>query len=150
MDAVNTYLATPHIVTFAPVRMHPSNSDARKFLYSEYQGRCQLTAHTFLKASANTEGEAENYFEACALLSYSNADYLNDAGNMLCVSADTMAKFKHASVKWVDDLEEVIERFHIGNSEDSATARILLAGEEVRITWSERHFLRLIALWNKA
>ena len=150
LDAVDTYLATPHIVTFTPVRMHPSNSDARKFLYSEYQGRCQLTGHTFLKASANAEGEAENYFEACALLSYSNADYLNDAGNMLCVSADTMAKFKHASVEWVDDLEEVIERFNNGNSEDSATARILLAGEEVRITWSERHFLRLIALWNKA
>lgn len=149
-DAVKAHLATPQAVIFTPERIQPSNSDARNFLYSEYQGRCQLTGHTFLKASANAEGEAENYFEACALLSYSNADYLNDSGNMLCVSADTMAKFKHASVEWVDNLEELIERFNNRESGNSATARILLAGEEARITWSERHFMRLIALWNKA
>jgi hypothetical protein len=149
-DAFKAHLVTPHTVTFSPVRIQESNSDARNFLYSEYQGRCQLTGHTFLKASANAEGEAENYFEACALLSYSNASYLNDAGNMLSVSADTMAKFKHASVEWVDDLEKVIERFKNREPGNTATASIRLAGEEALITWSERHFMRLIALWNKA
>lgn len=149
-DAVKVHLAFPHIVTFSPVRNQPSNSVERDFLYSEYQGRCQVTGHTFPKAHANSDGVAENYFEACALLSYSNAGYLNDAGNMLCVSADTMAKFKNASFEWVDDLEEVIERFKTRKSGDTATVDILLAGEKARITWSERHFMRLIALWNKA
>ncbi|MDP1610741.1 MAG: hypothetical protein Q8M11_06760 [Sulfuritalea sp.] len=148
--AVNEHQTSPHVVTFSPVRNQPSNSEARNFLYSEYQGRCQVTGHTFSKAYANQEGVAENYFEACALLSYSNADYLNDEGNMLCVSADTMAKFKNASFEWVDDLQEVIKRFTTREPGDMAIAHILLAGEKARITWSERHFMRLIALWNKA
>lgn len=149
-DAVNAHLTSLHIVTFSPVRNQPSNSEARNFLYSEYQGRCQVTGHTFSKAHANQEGVAENYFEACALLSYSNADYLNDAGNMLCVSADTMAKFKNASFEWLDNIEDVIQGFNNKESKSSATARISLAGEEAQITWNERHFMRLIALWNKA
>lgn len=149
-DAVNAHQASLHVVSFSPVRNQPSNSEARNFLYSEYQGRCQVTGHTFPKAQADQQGVAENYFEACALLSYSRADYLNDAGNMLCVSADTMAKFKNASFEWLDNIVDVIEGFNNKESKSSVTARISLAGEEAQITWNERHFMRLIALWNKA
>ena len=150
-DAVKTHQTSPHTVTFSPVRNQPSNSEAREFLYSEYQGRCQVTGDTFPKASANAEGETENYFEACALLSYSNADYLNDAGNMLCVSADTMAKLKNASFEWMDDIEVVIDKFkQAGSKLERVEARVQLAGKECVITWSQRHFMRLVALWEKA
>ena len=100
----------------------------------------------------NANGEAENYFEACSLLSYSNADYLNNEGNMLCVSADTMAKLKTASFEWLDDLETIIKDFEqreIGEM-DTVAVKIRLAGEECQITWSERHFPRFVALWNEA
>lgn len=146
-EGVKTHLTSSHIVTFSPVRSQLSNSEAREFLYKQYAGCCQVTNNTFPKASANAEGVAENYFEACALLSYSNADYLNDAGNMLSVSADTMAKLKNASFEWLDDLEGVVEQYQPGRT---ATARIRLAGQEAQITWSERHFMRLIALWKEA
>lgn len=149
-DSVKAHLSFPRIVTFSPVRDATSSAVARKFLYMEYQGRCQVTGQTFPKASANAEGEAENYFEACALLSNTNAEYLNDPGNMLCVSADTMAKLKHASIVWEDDMEDVIERFQGSEPGNMATAHFLLAGEKARITWSQRHFMHLIALWNKA
>lgn len=150
-DAVKTHLTSPHTVTFSPVRNQPSNSQARAFLYSEYQGKCQVTGDTFPKASANAEGVAENYFEACALSSYSNADYLNNEGNMLCVSADTMAKLKNANFEWVDDIEAVIETFkQVGSTLERIEVRVQLAGKECTVTWSQRHFMRLVALWEKA
>lgn len=151
-ENLKQHLTTPQTTQFSLVSHTPSNKAAREFLYAEYKGRCQITGDTFPKASANANGEAENYFEACSLLSYSNADYLNNEGNMLCVSADTMAKLKNASFDWLDDLENLIKNFESRTSGEmtTSTIKIRLAGEECQITWSERHFARLVALWNKA
>ena len=86
-----------------------------------------------------------------ALLSYGNADYLNDAGNMLCLSADTMAKFKYANVEFLDSLEDAIRKFNAnGKSSESVSVKIRLAGEEHYIKWSQRHFMRLVALYEIA
>ncbi len=151
-ENINIHQTTPLTIRFAPVRELPSNKHTRDFLYEQYQGKCQITGDTFPKASANTNGEAENYFEASSLLSYSNADYLNDAGNMLCVSADTMAKLKNASFEWLDEIEPIIEHFKKREKGEieNIKAKIQLAGEECVITWSERHFAHLVALWDNA
>lgn len=150
-DAVEDHLSTPRRISFSPVKDHPSNEDARRFLYEEYSGRCQVTGTTFPKASKNANGTAENYFEACSLLSYTNANYLNDAGNMLCVSADTRAKLKLAACFELDRLEDTIELFKANNQQtENVTVRISLAGEKCAITWSQRHFMRLVALYEKA
>ncbi|MDD5034679.1 MAG: hypothetical protein PHE55_07945 [Methylococcaceae bacterium] len=152
VDAVKQHENTPQSIRFSPVRERPSNQEARNFLYEQYQGYCQITGNTFPKASANAEGEAENYFEACSLVSYSYAEYLNDAGNTVCVSADTMAKLKNANFEWLDNLEEKIELFK--NREpgeiETVKVKVRLAGQEQEITWSERHFRRLVALWDNA
>lgn len=148
-ERIRQHERTPQTISFSVVRETSSNHSARHFLYEQYQGKCQITGFTFPKASANADGDAVNYFEACALLSYSNADYLNNEGNMLSVSADTMAKFKHASFEWIDDLEATIEAFTkrtAGKIED-VKVKIRLAGEESEITWRERHFARLVALY---
>ncbi len=80
-----------------------------------------------------------------------NADYLNDAGNMLCVSADTMAKLKCASFEFLDSFEDTIESLKTNNQQtENVTVRISLAGEKCAITWSQRHFMRLVALYEKA
>ena len=115
------------------------------------QRHCQVTRETFLKASANANGEAANYFEVYSLLPYSNADYLNDAGKMLCVSADTMAKLNHASFEWLDDIKHKIAEFDNGRkAAQEIKIRILLAGEKCDITWSQRHFMQLVALYQRA
>jgi hypothetical protein len=133
------------------VRDQPSNKEARRTLYEEYHGHCQVTGETFPKASANVNGDAENYFEVCSLVSYGNADYFNDAGNMLSVSADTMAKLKCASFDWLDNIEGKIEEFESGGkTAQEIKIHILLAGEECTITWGQRHFMRLVALYQKA
>jgi hypothetical protein len=150
-DGVEEQKSTPHKNKFSPVKEAPSNAEARSFLYEEYQGHCQITGTTFPKAAKNLEGLAENYFEACNLLSYRSADYLNDAGNMICVSADTMAKLKHASRVFLDDIEDVIKIFKENNGNmKNVSVKILLAGEECAITWSQRHFMRLVALYEMA
>ncbi|MCG2759365.1 MAG: hypothetical protein L6263_13180 [Desulfobacteraceae bacterium] len=150
-DGVEEHQSTLHKITFSPVRDNPSNAEARSFLYEQYRGYCQVTETTFPKANRNWDGVAENYFEACSLLSYANADYLNNAGNMLCVSADTMAKFKYASVKFLESIEDAIETFKVnGESAESVSVKIRIAGEERFIQWNQRHFMRLIALYEKA
>ena len=111
------------------MRDNPSNAEARSFLYEQYRGYCQVTETTFPKANRNGDGVAENYFEACSLLSYANADYLNNAGNMLCVSADTMAKFKYASVEFLESIEDVIETFKANDEQaESVSVKISTFG----------------------
>ncbi len=151
-EKVRLHEATPQTIRFSLVRESSSNQEARNFLYQEYQGKCQVTGNTFPKASANTNGDALNYFEASSLLSYSNADYLNDAGNMICISADTMAKFKHASFEWLEDLDAIIQEFNNKRpgEMDNIKTRIKLAGAEYEITWSKRHFSRLVSLYEKS
>jgi hypothetical protein len=150
-EGVGEHQSTSRKITFSPVRNQPSNAEARRFLYEQYSGCCQVTGTTFPKASKKADGKAENYFEACILLSYGNADYLNDAGNMLCLSADTMAKFKYASVEFLENIEDVVEKFKAnGKSSESVSVRILLAGKECSIRWSQRHFMRLVALYEMA
>lgn len=149
-ENVKQHASTLQTLRFSPVRELPSNQNARDFLYEQYQGKCQITGNSFPKASANANGDAENYFESCSLLPYSDADYLNYAGNMLCVSADSMAKLKHASFEWMDDLKTIVEKCNKRKAGEvqSIKAKIRLAGEACEITWSERHFARLVALYN--
>jgi hypothetical protein len=148
---VEEHQSTSRKITFSLLRNLQSNVEARRFLYEQYQGHCQITRTTFPKANKNPDGVVENYFEACSLLSYANADYLNDAGNMLCISADTMAKFKYAGRTFLESLEDAIETFKAnGESAESVSVKIRLAGEECFIKWSQRHFMRLVALYEKA
>lgn len=133
-------------IVFKPIRETSSNVEARNFLYAEYTGKCQITGHTFAKTSG------KNYFVAISLVSYQDADYLNNAGNMLCLCAECAAKFKYGGYE-LDNLETKIVEFNTekeGGSEDHRKIKVRLAGEECRITYSERHFMRLKALWEKA
>ena len=149
---VKLHQTTTQTIRFLPVSESPSNKHSRDFLYEQYQGKCQITGNTFPKSSANANGDAENYFEACSLRSYNNVDYLNVAGNMLCVSADTMAKLKNASFELLENIEPIIERFknREKGEKENEKLKIQLAGEECQITWSERHFAYLVALWDRA
>jgi len=150
-DGVRKHSTISHTVQFSPVRDKPDNKEAREFLYIEYHGQCQIKGTTFPKAAANSEGIPKNYFEACSLLPYSNACYLNDAGNMLCVSADTMAKLKCASFEWLDNIKDIIAEFEDGGEKAQLIEiNIKLAGEECVIKWSQRHFMRLVSLYKQA
>lgn len=146
-EAVTTHLTSPRFVTFSVARDLSSNKLAREFLEQEYQGRCQVTGQTFQKRKGG------NYFEALSLVGRLDAEHLNDPGNMLCLCADVAAQFMYAEFAWLDSVEEKILGFKAekeGGTEEMRKIAARVAGKALTITWSERHFLRLCALWNAA
>lgn len=146
-EAVTTHRTSPRIVTFSVARDLSSNKLAREFLEQEYQGRCQVTGETFPKRTGG------NYFEALSLVGRLDAEHLNDPGNMLCLCADVAAQFMYAEFAWLDSVEEKILGFKAekeGGTEAMRKISARVAGKTLTITWSERHFLRLCALWNAA
>lgn len=143
-DAIDGAKASPAKVRMQIVRAAPSNADARAFLYAQYEGRCQVTGATFRKA------DGTNYFEAVSLVSRLTAEHLNHPGNMLCLSAETAAKVTYGAFEWIDDIEVKIDGFRTaveGASITDRQIRIRVVGEEHVVTWTEQHFVRLIALW---
>ena len=142
---VNGGKTQPRMTQFRLVRVQSANIDARTFLYDQYAGQCQVTGETFVKANG------KNYFVAVNLVSRADAEHLNRAGNMLCLSAETAAKFLYGSLKWSnDDLKRKIQEFKAekdGGAIEHRQLRIQLVGQEETITWTEQHFMRLISLW---
>lgn len=129
---------------FVVIRERDDNKGARQFLYQQYSGKCQVSGQTFSKA------DGTNYYVAVSLIPYQGTDYLNHAGNMLCLCADVAARFMYGTFEWLDDLGEKIEAFKAatsGGAEQHRTIRIRLASDERAIRFSEAHFLRLKALW---
>jgi hypothetical protein len=146
-EAVADAKTQPRTLRFNLVRAQSSNSEARAFLYEQYAGRCQVSGQTFVKADGN------NYFEAVSFVSRMDTEHLNHPGNMLCLSAETSAKFCHGSFEWIEDLERKIQEFKTekdGGSIVNRQIRIQLVGQDVTITWTEQHFMRLISLWGHA
>ena len=144
-EALKTHETSPRFVTFSVARDLTSNKSARAFLEQEYQGRCQVTDQTFPKSRGG------NYFEALSLVGRLDAEYLNDAGNMLCLCPDMVARFMYGGFEWIDSIEGKVRFFKSemeGGTLDMRQVAARVAGAVVTITWSERHFLRMSALWD--
>jgi len=147
LEAVTTHRTNPGISTFSVARDLPSNKLAREFLVQEYQGRCQVTGQTFQKRTGG------NYFEALSLVGRLDAEYLNNPGNMLCLCSDIAAQFMYAEFAWIDSVEDKISAFKAekeGGTDEMRKISARVAGKPLTITWSERHFIRLCALWKVA
>lgn len=146
-ESIASHNAKPRVISFSVARDSTSNKFAREFLDKEYQGRCQITGNTFQKSTGG------NYFEALCLVSRIDAEYLNDPGNMLCLCPEFAAKLMHASFSWIDCIEEKVREFKThaeGGEETMRQVSASVSGQPVTVTWSERHFLKLCALWKIA
>ncbi len=146
-ESIAPHNAKPRVISFSVARNPSPNKIAREFLDKEYQGRCQITGNTFQKSTGG------NYFEALCLVSRIDAEYLNDPGNMLCLCPEFAAKLMHASFSWIDSIEEKVQEFKThaeGGEETMRQVSASVAGQPVTVTWSERHFLKLCALWKIA
>jgi hypothetical protein len=146
-EAMLIHREGPRVVAFSVTRNVASNKLAREFLEQEYNGNCQVTGKTFQKRTAG------NYFEALSLVGRLDAEYLNDAGNMLCLCPDMVARFMHGHFEWIDSVEEKILAFRAEKEGGTINMRQVtanVAGDKLTITWSERHFIKLCALWSNA
>jgi hypothetical protein len=147
VDQQKSKASSTRSARFVVIRDRDDNMEARQFLYEQYKGECQVTGRTFAKS------DGTNYFVAVALVPYQGTEYLNQAGNLLCLSADMAARFLYGAFEWIDDIEAKIDAFRPavdGGSERDRTIRVRIVGEERAIRFSEPHFLRLKALWMSA
>jgi hypothetical protein len=113
-------------------------------------GRTDCVAHQVSSPKKRTGG---NYFEALSLVGRLDAKQLNDPGNMLGLCANVAAQVMYAEFEWLDSDEEKILGFKAekeGGTEAMRKISARVAGKTLTITWSERHFIRLCALWNAA
>ena len=72
---------------------------------------------------------------------------------MLCLCADVAAQLMYAEFTWIDSVEEKILAFKADKEGGTDVMRKIsakVASKALTITWTERHFLRLCALWNAA
>jgi hypothetical protein len=139
-----TAKSNPAQARFSVIREREDSREAREFLYQQYGGKCQVSGETFPKANG------KNYFVAVSLVPHQGASYLNHAGNMLCLSADSAARFMYGTFVWIDDIGAKVEAFRpasSGGQLEDRQIRIRIAGEETTISFTEAHFLRLKALW---
>ena len=107
----------------------------------QYDGQCQICGDTFQKR------DGEPYFEGLYLVSRTQAQWIDRPGNVLCLCATCCAKFQYGSVEADDILEEVkafCTRNEGGNG--NPTLHMRLCGEDVKVSFTERHLLDLQGL----
>ena len=117
--------------------------EVRQFLLQTYNGRCQITGKTFPKR------DGKPYFEVWYLISTTEAEWLDEPGNALCVSPEYWAKLEYGAR--AADPAAVIDQIlrwrpgADGGSEEPIL-RLKLCGEDVEIRYQEQHMLRLQVL----
>jgi hypothetical protein len=117
------------------------NRDIRIELKHWYAGQCQICSHTFRKR------DGENYFEACYLVprTAEGASWLDRVGNVLCLCADCSAKFQFGSIESASDIQKKIADLKLvkEGGVPPHTVPIRLCGDDVVITFDERHLIDL-------
>jgi len=114
------------------------DNSTRIFLGEQYGGKCQICGYTFSKR------DGEPYFEGLYIVSRTKAEWIDRAGNVLCLCANCCAKFVHGEVD-ADDILKQINDFNFYNkgNNNSANIAIRLCGERVILKFSQRHILDL-------
>jgi hypothetical protein len=120
-------------------RWKAKDNDVKTFLKEQYQGRCQVCGDSFAKR------DGDPYFEGLYLVSRKEADWLDRPGNVLCLCATCCAKFLHGEVIGKGDVVTQLKNAPIGGngSGGRSSVELNLCGEEVELTYTERHLIDL-------
>jgi predicted restriction endonuclease len=111
------------------------NCEAKAFLREQYDGKCQICNYSFTKRNG------EPYFEGVYLVSRTKASWIDRPGNVLCLCANCSTRFMYGSVG-TDNISEQINSFKCineGGTENTATIKLKLCGEDVELIFTERH-----------
>lgn len=114
------------------------NNSTRDALRELYGGHCQICKATFAKADGSP------YFEGLYLVSYTKASWVDRLGNVLSLCATCSAKLQFAEVEAEDVLERIRAwRTGLEGGSEPPSIPLRLAGEDVTLTFKERHLLDL-------
>lgn len=120
------------------------DGNVRTFLREQYAGKCQICQDGFTKANG------EPYFEGWYLVSYTEAQWIDRPGNVICVCATCCAKFQHGALE-ADGILAQIEAFKAINEggDRPPVLAITLCGEDREVRFTERHMMDLQAIVRK-
>jgi hypothetical protein len=119
------------------------NNDIRTFLAEQYHGKCQICQQGF-KRHDNIP-----YYEGLYLVSYTQAGWADNPGNVLCMCATCCAKMQYGAVEADNVLDQIkSQRALRENGSGHPVLRLRLCGQSTEIRFTERHMLRLQALLN--
>ena len=121
------------------------NDSVRVKLVEWYHGKCQICNRTFIQANQNP------YFEGLYLVPYTNGEWLDRPGNVICLCAWHSAMFQFGA-KRVDNLVPSILAFVPRAEGGDGEPRIILTlcGEKTTIRFHEDHFLELKVMLQKS
>lgn len=115
------------------------NDRVRTELLHWYSGECQICGQTFIQRNN------EPYFEGLYLVPYAQAEWIDRAGNVLCLCPWHSAMFQFGGKKVDADILEHILAFMPraeGGTVDPAIT-LTLCGQLVTIVFHENHFIEL-------
>ena len=119
------------------------DESVRVFLREQYQGACQVCAHT----NSFVQRNGEPYFEAVYLVSPTEARWIDRPGNVVCLCAACAAKWLYGAHEAEDIVGQVqAQRLWAEGGQQRLVLRLQLCGQEVEVRYSERHMLDLQAL----
>ncbi len=119
----------------------PKDPSTRFFLKEQYGGHCQVCRATFPKRNG------EPYFEAVALVSRTEARWIDRPGNYLCLCATCTAKFQFGAVVAENVAGQIRSWQPAVEGGGEPRLAIRLCGADVQLAFTEKHFLELQELF---
>lgn len=115
------------------------NDRVRTELLHWYSGKCQICGQTFIQRNN------EPYFEGLYLVPYTQAEWIDRAGNVLCLCPWHSAMFQFGGKKVDANILERILTFvpRADGGTDDPTISLTLCGQPVTIEFHENHFIEL-------
>ena len=106
----------------------------REFLKQEYAGRCQICGFTFPKRD-----DGNPYFECIYIVPYTEARWLDDPADVLCLCANHAAMFRHGASK-ADILDQIKSYIKSYKKDDPHhDVNVQLCGKSETIRFTRRH-----------
>lgn len=115
------------------------DDQVRTKLVNWYEGRCQICDRTF------TQRNAQLYFEGLYLVPYTDKEWIDRPGNVLCLCPWHSAMFQFGSKDIDTDLLADVDAF-VPRAEGGTAEPVIiltLCGERISIVFHEDHFLEL-------
>ena len=117
---------------------HPVDPQVRTFLEQEYSGKCQVCGKTFPMVNGRPR------FMALHLIPRSSGGVSHN-GNAICLCAEHFAQWQSAT-KYLPDLLRAVKEASL---DDHPQINFELAGQQVTLTYTKRHFIDFKAILGK-
>ena len=122
------------------ILLEPADPLVRTQLNEWYHGRCQLCDEG---TEPWPEHNGQPFFVSARLVERSNARWLDDVANAVCLCAKHFAQWRHAAKEGPVDIVQVVQSLDPSTNPGSLKIPVALAGESIAIRYCPKHFIAL-------